>query len=566
MGEKALEMLRGVNVVLWGPWTLYMLLGAGILFSVWTKFSQFRILSHGVAVIRGRYDDPSHPGVISHFQALSAALSGTIGLGNIGGVALAVALGGPGAIFWMWIVGFCGMALKAVEITLAMLYRNTEDPDNPHGGAMWVIDKTLGVRGGGWRILAKVLGGFFCISLLIWTMIGAVMFQAWNVAELTNTYFGVPQLGTGIVLAVIVALVIVGGIKRIGRVAGQLVPIMCILYVLSALAVLALHIDEIPTMLLLIVKSAFTPTAPVGAFAGGSVMLAFSAGLKRAFFSNEAGTGSAPIAHAAAKTNEPAREGIVGGMGPFIDTIVVCTMTALVIMATGTWNREPLGPLKGSVRLEQTDEGLRLIAPTDAAELPDVPSWDAYQPGSSVFFAVTVADDKEPAIRKRANLYGRLAAGSSGKVERIEWDEPSANTQWLRRADGTEDTRIFRDYKGASLTSHAFDLAFPGLGKWMVTIAALLFAVSTMITWSYYGEQCTFYMLGGRGTLYYKLILLALVVVGAVAVKTDKQLGVLLDFGTGWALWANMVIVLLMSRTAVRSLLDYFRRLDAKQF
>lgn len=566
MGEQILEALNSVNGILWGPGTLYLLLAAGLLFSIWTKLCHFRILTHGWAVIRGKYDNPDDPGAINHFQALSAALSGTIGLGNIGGVALAVGLGGPGAVFWMWIVGLLGMSLKMVEITLAMLYRNTDDPDNPHGGAMWVIDKTLGARGGKRWVLAKILGGFFCVALLLWAMIGGNVFQSWNVAELTNTYFGVPQIGTGIVLAILVGMVIIGGIKRIGHVAGKLVPLMCVLYLLSALAVLALHVTEIPAMLALIVKHAFTPTAPAGAFVGGGVMLAFSEGMKRALFSNEAGTGSAPIAHAAAKTDEPAREGIVGGMGPFIDTLIICTLSALVIIATGTWNREPLGEIEGEVRLISSAQQSQLIAPTEITTLPELPTWDAYQPGAAVFFVITVPDDKHPTQRQRVKLRGELVADELGNLNRIEWEQPPAGAGWIKNADGSDDTRVFRDFKGASLTSHAFDRAFPGLGKWLVTIAAALFALSTVITWSYYGEQCIFYLFAGRGLLLYKLIFLALVITGPEMVKTGEDLGILLSFGTGWALIANMIIVLSMGYLAVRSINDYLRRLKRGEF
>jgi AGCS family alanine or glycine:cation symporter len=371
--KQLMETICHINDFLWGAWTLYVLLGAGIVFTLWTKFSQFKVLTHGVAVTRGKYDNADDPGAINHFQALSAALSATIGLGNIGGVAVAIALGGPGALFWMWIVGFFGMALKAVEITLAMLYRNTEDPDDPHGGAMWVIHNTVGAKGGFSLVLAKTLGVTFCITMLIMTMAGGNMFQTWNVADLTLNYFGVPKIVTGIALAILVGLVIVGGIKRIGQVAARLVPIMCILYLLSSLAVLAVNVQEIPSMFALIFRCAFAKTEAAGAFLGGTFGFVFAQGMKRALFSNEAGLGSAPIAHAAAKTNEPAREGIVGGMGPFIDTICICSLTALVIISTGTWNRGPIGEMTGVVELVKNEGKVELVAPGNVSALPELP-------------------------------------------------------------------------------------------------------------------------------------------------------------------------------------------------
>ena len=220
-----MDTLNGVmtelNAILWHDVVLWLLLGTGVIFTLWSGFSQIQALTHGTHVLRGRYDDPDDPGAINHFQALSAALSATVGLGNIGGVALAIALGGPGAVFWMWVVGFFGMTIKLTEVTLSMLYRNTDDPDNPHGGPMWVVSKGAALVSPRLAPLGKAIGGVFCITLLVSTATGGNMFQAWNVAEITHAYFGIPGIVTGIVLAVLVAMVIIGGIKRIGAVAGR---------------------------------------------------------------------------------------------------------------------------------------------------------------------------------------------------------------------------------------------------------------------------------------------------------------------------------------------------------
>jgi len=196
-----------IGKLIWSPPTFIGLLGAGVLFTVWSRFTQYRIMTHGINVIRGIYDDPDDPGAINHFQALSAALSATVGLGNIGGVALAISLGGPGALFWMWVVGFFGMALKTIEITLAMMFRDTSDPDNPSGGAMHVVRHVMGKKGGMWATMGSVIGGIFCVTLIISTITGGNMFQAWNVAILTESYFGVPKIATGIILALVVGMV-----------------------------------------------------------------------------------------------------------------------------------------------------------------------------------------------------------------------------------------------------------------------------------------------------------------------------------------------------------------------
>ena len=562
--DALVSFVNVFNSLVWGPWTLYILLAAGLLFTLWTRFCQFKVLTHGIAVTRGVYDDPDEPGAINHFQALSAALSATVGLGNIGGVAVAISLGGPGALFWMWIVGFLGMALKTVEITLTMMFRNTDDPENPHGGAMWVIEKTLGARGGPWRIVARAIGVLFSITLVIMTIAGGNMFQTWNVADLTFTYFGVPRVATGIVLAILVGLVIVGGIKRIGQVAGRLVPVMCLLYLLSSLAVLAVNIDQLPSLFRLIFQCAFGHTEATGAFLGGTLGFAFQQGMRRALFSNEAGLGSSPIAHAAAKTNEPAREGMVGGMGPFIDTIVICTLTALVIMSTGAWNRAPLGTLQGEVDLVQEVDGTRLVAPTHAAALPELPVGETWQPGTRLFLlAQTPENNGAP---RRVRIHGEVTGDELGRAGAIQWDAPPPGATWTLNEEGEPVRGVFRDYAGATLTGHAFDRAFPGLGKWMVTLAAWMFAISTMISWSYYGEQGMIYMLGEKSVTPYKFFFLVMAVIGAFLLRTDQQLGDLQDFGTGGMLLTNMLIVLSMGHLAVRSIHLYTRRLKAGEF
>lgn len=559
-----LDLMSSISAFLWGPWTFFVLMGSGILFTIWTKFVQYRAFSHGIDVVRGVYDDPDDPGAINHFQALSAALSATVGLGNIGGVAMAIALGGPGALFWMWVVGFLGMAIKTVEVTLALMYRNTDDPNNPHGGAMWVIDKTLGKYNDWRKHLARVLAVFFCCTLLISSMTGGNMFQSWNVGEILNVYFGIPQIATGIGLAIVVGMVIVGGIKRIGDFAGMIVPFMCGLYILAGLAVLAINIHQIPAMLALIVKSAFNPVAAGGAFVGVGMYTTFEIGLQRALFSNEAGQGSAPIAHSAAKTKEATREGVVAGLEPFIDTIMICTLTALVILCTGTWNRDAIGELKGPAVLVQNAQGVTEVkAPSKVSDLPELASWEKWQPGSQVFMLVDVKG--QDTGHERGKIYGTIIAGETAGKDYVQWGEVPKGAQWIIK-DGKPDQSIFRNFVGASLTGHAFDRAFPGLGKWLVTVAAILFAVSTMISWSYYGEQGVVFIFGGKGVFLYKAIFLLGTLAAPVLITTDRELGILADFGTGWMLWANMPILLIMGHLAIRDMNGYFSKLDKGEF
>ena len=574
-----MDFLGQLGSILWGPWTFIALMLAGVVFTIWTKFTQYRSLTHGIAVIRGVYDDPNDPGAINHFQALSAALSATVGLGNIGGVALAIAAGGPGSLFWMWIIGALGMALKTVEITLSQMYRNIDDPDNPHGGAMWVVDKVVASKGGGWKVFGKSFAVFFCITLLISSITGGNMFQAWSVANLTQGYFDVPRVATGIILAVVIGLVIIGGIKRIGKVAGKLVPLMCVLYLLAAFAVLSVHVADIPSMIMMVVRDAFSPTQAAGSFIGGSIAWAFSTGLRRALFSNEAGQGSAPIAHAAAKTDEPAREGIVGGIGPFIDTICICTLTALVIIATGTWNREAMADYGSPIHVERVGDPdsltWRIVADDSLENLP-TPADGPWQAGDRIYLVAEV----QGAVNKKTHSNRLRWESSIEPAENITNPDVAVplHVAWkdikLAPADfeGTPtdlklvSPGIWRRYEGAQLTAHAFDRQFPGLGKWLVTVAAWLFAVSTMISWSYYGEQGMVYMLGLRSVLPYKFVYLICVVIGAEWIRSTDQMEVIMDIGTGAMLWSNIPIVLTLGYLAVRCLADYDRRLKAGEF
>ncbi|MCG8370095.1 MAG: amino acid carrier protein, partial [Proteobacteria bacterium] len=457
------ELLAGINTVLWPePWIMTIVATAAV-FTIWSGFSQYRALTHGVKVLGGAYDDASHPGAISHFQALSAALSGTVGLGNIGGVALAISLGGPGAIFWMWIIGVLGMAVKMLEVTLSMLYRNTDDPENPHGGPMWVADKAFAQWNPKLAGLGRVVAVVFCVSLITATCTGGNMFQAWNVGEVTREYFPVPTWVSGSVLSILVAAVIIGGIRRIGRVAGTLVPFMCALYLLAGTCLLIVNADQIPAMFSLIFRGAFAPTDAAGAFVGGTAASAFLFGMKRAIFSSEVGIGTSPMAHSAARTDEPVREGIVAGLEPFIDTIVVCTLTALIILSTGVWNRAPDVALDSPPGIAADEAGWRI---------EDTPlSGDVWQAGETVVLIVSTGG-RETGNRAVST---RVAENARGLV--ANWPPIESPTRPVIAENG-----LYRNYVGTTLTAKAFDTLVPGLGKWFLTIAAWLFAYSTIVT------------------------------------------------------------------------------------
>jgi AGCS family alanine or glycine:cation symporter len=540
------EVLATINAVLWNETWLYIIVGTGILFTVWSGFSQFRALTHGPAVVRGIYDDPADPGAINHFQALSAALSGTVGLGNIGGVALAITLGGPGAIFWMWVVGFLGMSIKLTEVTMSMLYRNTDDPQNPHGGPMWVADQALGQLTPELKWLGKAIAVVFCICLLVSSATGGNMFQAWNIAEVTNEYFGVPGWICGLILVALVGAVIIGGIKRIGKVAGTLVPFMVALYLLVGFYVLFINFEKIPAMFGLIIAHAFTPTEASGAFIGGTVASAFLFGMKRAVFSNEAGQGSSPIAHSAAKTDEPVREGIVAGLEPFIDTIVVCTFTALIILATGVWNRGPdvmFNDVPDVTRAESAWQFEKTAAPDGE-----------WQDGEIVTLIVEAGEN--PATGQLIHrIDGVVSTEAAGFV--INWNTLDSPVRPEVVAGG-----LYKTYVGATLTAKALDSVTPGLGKWLITVASWLFGISTIIAWAYYGEQGTIYLAGQKGVLPFKLIYCGLTFLATLGhIQTDTDLDNMTGIGLGVMVWANLPICWIFGYQAMRAYKDYVRRL-----
>ncbi|MEM7355531.1 MAG: alanine/glycine:cation symporter family protein [Acidobacteriota bacterium] len=313
--------------IAWGVPLLVLLLGGGLVLTVRSRFLPFFGARHALDVLRGRYDRPDDPGQINHFQALATALSATIGLGNISGVAIAITQGGPGAVFWMWMAAIVGMATKFFSCTLAVMYRGRDSRGRIQGGPMYFIEEGLGRRFRALAILFSICGMIGCLGI----------FQSNQVAGILEATYGVEPAATGILCMVLVAAVSFGGITRIGKVAGRLVPLMCSLYLIGAVLVVIRNIELVPAVFGQIFHDAFNGTAAAGGAAGIAWIQVVKTGVKRAAFSNEAGLGTAPMAHGAAKTSEPVREGLVAMLGPFVDTIIVCSLTAFVILSTGLW-------------------------------------------------------------------------------------------------------------------------------------------------------------------------------------------------------------------------------------
>lgn len=441
--ETLTSWVTTLNGIVWGPPMLVLILGTGFFLMVGLRLMPLLKLGYGFRMMwAGRHAQGK--GNITPFNALMTALSATVGTGNIAGVATAIGIGGPGALFWMWCTALVGMATKYAEGVLAIKYREVDEKGNYVGGPMYYIKNGLGRR---WIWLGTafaIFGGFAGFGI-------GNMVQANSVAELLDRSLGIPREWAGIGMAVLVGLVIIGGIRWIAQVSGKLVPFMAFFYVLGGLAVLALNLEKIPEALYQIVLHAFSPTAAVGGFAGATLMMGIQMGVARGIFSNEAGLGSAPIAHAAAQSNDPIQQGTVAMLGTFIDTIIICTITGLVIMVTGEW---------------------------------------------------------------------------------------------------------MNGHNGASLSAAAFHTGLPIFGDLVVTFGLALFAFTTILGWSVYGERCWEYLLGIRAIVPFRLVWVAVVPIGAM---------LHLDFiwlvaDTLNALMAipNLVALLLLSPVVFKMTRDYF--------
>ncbi len=442
--ESFNEFWAQTVALVWGLPLVILLTGAGVYFTIVTRFLPFRTFRHAFEIIQGKYDNPDDPGEISHFQALSSALSATVGMGNIAGVAVAVAIGGPGAVFWMWVSGFVGMTTKFFTCSLACMYRKEDEDGIAQGGPMYFIELGLGKR---YRFLS--------VMFAVCGMVGTLsLFQSNQLANLLATDWGVHPALTGTVSMIVVAVVVLGGITRIGKTTARVVPSMCLLYFLACIYVVLSNIGEVPALLMQIINNGLGFEAAAGGAAGLALKEVMTTGIQRAAFSNEAGIGTAPMAHGAAKTTEPIREGLVAMTGPFIDTHIICTLTALVILISGVSN-----------------EG-----------------------------------------------------------------------------------------GGIVMTAQAFEHAMPGIGTFILTLVVVMFAISSMISLSYYSVKCAQYLFGKRTGSYYVYVYLLTLPLAAVWSQ-----GVILDIvDTAYALMAipTVISTLALSSKVRIALQDYLQRMQ----
>ena len=444
------NLVNSVNGLVWGPPMLVLILGTGLFLMVMLKFMPLVRIGTGFAMIwRGRAKGDETTGEISPFQALMTCLAATVGTGNIAGVATAIFLGGPGALFWMWCTALVGMATKYCEVVLAVHYREKDDRGEHVGGPMYAIKNGLGKR---WLWLG---GAFAIFGGLAGFGIGN-MVQVNSMALALQATFSVPLWVTGLVTMLFVGLVILGGIKRIGKVAAALVPFMCVAYIIAGIVVLVVNAASIPTAFGLIFTHAFTPIAATGGFAGAAVMAAIRFGVARGIFSNEAGLGTAGIAQAAGTTQSSVRSGLIGMMGTFIDTIIICTITGLAIICSGVW--------------------------------------------------------------------------TSGE-------------------------------SGAALSAAAFEQAMPGVGGALLTIALVVFAFTTILGWSYFGERCWEFLVGTKAVWPFRVIWVVAVPFGAIAHLDFAWL--LADTLNGLMAIPNLVSLLLLSPVVVKLTREYFARTPA---
>lgn len=331
-GRNMNEFLNNLNGILWGTPTMVLLFTAGLLFSVKTKFFQIRKLGYILKNTLGKVfkkEENTNEGVMTPFQAVSTALAGTVGTANMAGVAAAIVIGGPGAVFWMWVIAGFGMMTKMVEVTLAVHYRNKSEDGSFFGGPMYYIEKGLGQK---WKPMAM----FFSFMMMLGSMGTAVFVQPHTMSTTMNSIFNIPPVVTVVTVVAICAVVIIGGFKSIGKFCEKITPTMCIIYIIAALGILVVNAARIPEAFGMIFKYAFMPMPAVGGFAGSTLAIALRRGVARGTFSNEAGMGSAPMVHATAKTDHPISQGLYGAFEVFVDTILVCTATALVILTSGT--------------------------------------------------------------------------------------------------------------------------------------------------------------------------------------------------------------------------------------
>lgn len=487
-------------------WFIFLLLGTGLFFTIYLKFPQIRYFRHAIKVARGKYDKKDAKGDTTHFQSLATALSGTVGTGNIAGVALAVHLGGPAAIFWMLVTAFLGMCTKFVEVTISHKYREFDVKGMVAGGPMYFMKSRLNIRLNNGKMIKTGywLGGFFAVATVLSSFGTGSLPQINSISNAMFATFGIEHIITGAVMAILMGLIIIGGIKRIAKVTERLVPFMAIVYFLAAIAVILFNYENIVPSFLSMFTNLFKGTSAVGGFLGAGFAFAFNNGVNRGLFSNEAGQGSAPIAHAAAKAHEPVSEGMVSILEPFIDTIIICFLTGMVLLSSGVWKEKVYN------QFQKTDIVV-LAATYDEGNAEDVAVLSGYLNNKSSISFYT--GDLQVVNGEIVNENSILHARSLAEGITVEKNDAAYNGEINvvnGRLVGTANDLVLKGNSlihSAPLTTVAYTQSFLGdWGKYIVAFGLLLFAFSTAIAWSYYGDRAITYLVGSRYVLVYRII------------------------------------------------------------
>lgn len=550
MGEllAAFENFLGILDNLLGSsiWFPYVLVGVGLWLTIYLGFPQIRYFGRAWKFLFGKEGKSDAPGDTTHFRALTTALSGTVGTGNIGGVAFALFLGGPAALFWMWVTAFVGMTTKFVEVTLSHKYREFDDKGEVAGGPMYYMEKRLNM---------KWLAIIFAVATLFSAIGTGCLPQSNNLTQGLDSSFGIPTWVSGGILAVLLGLVVIGGIKRIAAVASKIVPAMAVLYLIGAIGVIIVNVENIGPSFISIFDSIFSGSAALGGFLGASFAYAFTHGVNRGIFSNEAGQGSAPIAHASAKADDPVPEGLVSLLEPFIDTLVICTLTGLVILSSGAWaDKFPtdFSPANTEIVEGIYSEGNQTHVVQLSAHLdrnpPDNDPVKAFTGslhvvnGQFMDADITVIHNRsigeDVTVRRDEALY-------SGEVEVV---------------DGSlvTDVELYGNslIHSVNLTVEAFKRGIFGeYGQYAVTISLVLFAFSTALAWSYYGDRAILYLFGPRVLLPYRLIYCCAFLIGSV-----------LDTTLIWKIAAIFVVLMALPNLFGITILSREMKLTANNF
>ncbi len=560
--QKINQFLVGIDQYLGGAnYFIVLLLGAGIFFTIYLGFPQIRYFRHALRIVLGRYDRKGDHGDTSHFQALTTALSGTVGTGNIAGVALAIYLGGPAALFWMLLTAMLGMTTKFVEVLLSHKYRETDEQGRIAGGPMYYMKNRLNVRSPNGKLLRTgyFMGAVFAVSTLLSSFGTGSMPQINSISNVLFSTFGVHRMLTGAILALLLGMVILGGIKRIAKVTEHLVPAMALIYFIGALAVLITNYQNILPSLASMFTGVFTGSAAAGGFLGAGIRFAIQKGVNRGLFSNEAGQGSAPIAHAAARAHEPVSEGMVAILEPFIDTVIICMLTGITILSSGVWTekhynqfqRADMLLLNGTFSDTLAADQSRLYAFLQGDTLSGIAAYT----GSVVCVegklpsGVTVLASRSVAEQVRVqDATGKPFSGvfsCSLGVPDLESNPPEFWGKSLLHS--------------APLTAKAFTRGvFGDFGQYLVSIGLLLFAFSTAISWSYYGDRAVTYLWGVKYVTIYRLVYVAGFFLASFADTT--LIWTLSGITVALMTIPNLIGILILHREVKESIASYWKQ------